>query len=47
MMAWSGVTVVEVGRSDWVLGSILKVRSTGFANCFVVGCERKRRVKEG
>ena len=47
MMTQSTGTVVEMGRSDWVLGSILKVKLTGFSNRFFVGCERKRRVKEG
>lgn len=46
-MTWSIGTVVEMGRSDWVLGSILKVKLTGFSNSFVVGYERKRSVKEG
>ena len=27
--------MVKVGRSDWVLGSILKVKSTGFATCLL------------
>ena len=47
MMTQSTGTVVEMGRSDWVLGSILKVKLTGFSNRFFVGCERKRSVKEG
>ena len=47
MMTWSIGTVVEMGRNDWVLGSILKVKLTDFSNSFVVGYERKRSVKEG